>query len=72
MAALSGSSHYYIDKDILEQAILEDSFSAFVEITWRCVHLGGYCTLHFPLSCFCLRGSFHALESEEEVNIFGQ
>ena len=47
--------------------------SAFVEMTWRCIHLGGHCTLHFPLSVFVsVRESFHALESGEAVNIFGQ
>jgi len=54
----------------LEQAILGDIFNAFVEITWRCIHLGGHCTLHFPLSVFVsVRESFHALESGEAVNI---
>jgi hypothetical protein len=46
-------------------------FSAFVEMTWRCIHLGGHCALHFPLSVFVsVIESFHALESGEEVNIF--
>jgi hypothetical protein len=53
MATFSGSSYYTVVKEILEQAIGGDIFGAFVQITWRCIHLGGHCTLQFPLS-FCL------------------